>query len=326
MVYDRDDMATGIAAGLRAVARQGVGPGTRLVAIGSPDPLHLSRQLFAAFQAGRGHAGRYGRHAAARARARARRLPARGDRRLSDGRRAARRRAARGPSAHRAAHPRVRLGADDGRHPRPPRRRVGRPPRERLRHDGGADRRRELAARTGTSTWPRTCSCSRSSTPPGGRSRTASPAPAILVDEPREPRAAAHPLRDRRRRHDRARPGPGRPPVSAPRLGRGPQRRPAPPPRRRRRDRRVHPFRLGRPLPRSPTCAGSSSPRGRGDRRRGRAAPGRRPRRARSPARGDRRRARGGGRGGPARRRRGGGAIARESGPGAKLKLVRGPR
>jgi phenylacetate-coenzyme A ligase PaaK-like adenylate-forming protein len=54
MVYDRDDMATGIAAGLRAVARQGVGPGTRLVAIGSPDPLHLSRQMFAAFHAGRG--------------------------------------------------------------------------------------------------------------------------------------------------------------------------------------------------------------------------------------------------------------------------------
>ncbi len=53
MVYDRDDMATGIAAGLRAVARQGVGPGTRLVAIGSPDPLHLSRQMFAAFHAGR---------------------------------------------------------------------------------------------------------------------------------------------------------------------------------------------------------------------------------------------------------------------------------
>ncbi len=54
MVYDRDDMATGIAAGLRAVARQGVGPGTRVVAIGSPDPLHLSRQMFAAFHAGRG--------------------------------------------------------------------------------------------------------------------------------------------------------------------------------------------------------------------------------------------------------------------------------
>ena len=53
MVYDRDDMATGIAAGLRAVARQGVGPATRLVAIGSPDPLHLSRQMFAAFRAGR---------------------------------------------------------------------------------------------------------------------------------------------------------------------------------------------------------------------------------------------------------------------------------
>jgi len=53
VVYDRDDMATGIASSLRAVARQGVGPTTRLVAIGSPDPLHLTRQLFAAFRAGR---------------------------------------------------------------------------------------------------------------------------------------------------------------------------------------------------------------------------------------------------------------------------------
>jgi phenylacetate-coenzyme A ligase PaaK-like adenylate-forming protein len=53
MVFDRDDMAAGIAASLRAVARQGVGPATRLVAIGSPDPLHLTRQVFAAFRAGR---------------------------------------------------------------------------------------------------------------------------------------------------------------------------------------------------------------------------------------------------------------------------------
>jgi phenylacetate-coenzyme A ligase PaaK-like adenylate-forming protein len=53
MVYDADDMAMGSAVSLRAIARQGVGPDTRLVAIGSPDPLHLSRQIFAAFQAGR---------------------------------------------------------------------------------------------------------------------------------------------------------------------------------------------------------------------------------------------------------------------------------
>jgi phenylacetate-CoA ligase len=53
VVYDRDDMAMGIAASLRAIARQGVGPQTRLVAIGSPDPLHITRQVFAAFRAGR---------------------------------------------------------------------------------------------------------------------------------------------------------------------------------------------------------------------------------------------------------------------------------
>ena len=53
VVYDRDDMAAGIAVSLRAMARQGIGPATRLVAIGSPDPLHLSRRLFVAFRAGR---------------------------------------------------------------------------------------------------------------------------------------------------------------------------------------------------------------------------------------------------------------------------------
>jgi phenylacetate-coenzyme A ligase PaaK-like adenylate-forming protein len=53
MVFDRDDMAMGTAVSLRAIARQGIGPETRLVAIGSPDPLHLSRQVFVAFQAGR---------------------------------------------------------------------------------------------------------------------------------------------------------------------------------------------------------------------------------------------------------------------------------
>jgi phenylacetate-CoA ligase len=36
MVFDRDDMATGTAVSLRAIARQGIGPETRLVAIGSP--------------------------------------------------------------------------------------------------------------------------------------------------------------------------------------------------------------------------------------------------------------------------------------------------
>jgi len=53
MLYDRDDMALGIAVSLRAVARQGIGPATRLVAIGSPDPMHMSRQIFEVFQAGR---------------------------------------------------------------------------------------------------------------------------------------------------------------------------------------------------------------------------------------------------------------------------------
>jgi phenylacetate-CoA ligase len=53
VAYDRADMALGIAVSLRAMARQGITPATRLVAIGSPDSLHLSRRLFGVFQAGR---------------------------------------------------------------------------------------------------------------------------------------------------------------------------------------------------------------------------------------------------------------------------------
>jgi phenylacetate-CoA ligase len=53
MAYDIDDMALGCAVSLRAIARLGIGPHTRLAAIGSPDPLHLTRQVFAVFQAGR---------------------------------------------------------------------------------------------------------------------------------------------------------------------------------------------------------------------------------------------------------------------------------
>jgi phenylacetate-CoA ligase len=53
IAYDREDMALGIAVSLRAMARQGITAATRLVAIGSPDPLHLSRRLFDVFQAGR---------------------------------------------------------------------------------------------------------------------------------------------------------------------------------------------------------------------------------------------------------------------------------
>jgi phenylacetate-CoA ligase len=46
-------MALGIAVCLRTMMRQGITPATRLVAIGSPDPLHLTRRVFGVFQAGR---------------------------------------------------------------------------------------------------------------------------------------------------------------------------------------------------------------------------------------------------------------------------------
>lgn len=52
-VYSHEEFAHWIAVGLAAFARAGVTPGTRLIAIGAPSDLHVTRQLFAAFQAGR---------------------------------------------------------------------------------------------------------------------------------------------------------------------------------------------------------------------------------------------------------------------------------
>jgi phenylacetate-CoA ligase len=52
-VYGARDWALWIAAHLRVFARLGIGPDTRLVAIGAPGPTHLTRQLFSIFQSGR---------------------------------------------------------------------------------------------------------------------------------------------------------------------------------------------------------------------------------------------------------------------------------
>ena len=52
-VYSQEEFAHWIAVGLAAFARAGVTPETRLIAIGAPSDLHITRQLFAAFQAGR---------------------------------------------------------------------------------------------------------------------------------------------------------------------------------------------------------------------------------------------------------------------------------
>jgi phenylacetate-CoA ligase len=52
-VYAHDEFAHWIAVGLARLARIGVGPETRLIAIGAPNDVHITRQLFAAFHAGR---------------------------------------------------------------------------------------------------------------------------------------------------------------------------------------------------------------------------------------------------------------------------------
>lgn len=52
-VYSEDEFATWVSVCLRGMARIGVTPVTRLVGIGAPGHLHLSKQLIAAFGAGR---------------------------------------------------------------------------------------------------------------------------------------------------------------------------------------------------------------------------------------------------------------------------------
>jgi phenylacetate-coenzyme A ligase PaaK-like adenylate-forming protein len=52
-VFSHAEFAEWISVSLAALARVGVTPDTRLVAIGAPSSLHVTRQLFAVFQAGR---------------------------------------------------------------------------------------------------------------------------------------------------------------------------------------------------------------------------------------------------------------------------------
>src|SRR5919198_76152 len=52
-VYSEEEFATWVAAHLPVFGRIGVGPSTRLAPIGAPSPIHLSKQLFAAFGRGR---------------------------------------------------------------------------------------------------------------------------------------------------------------------------------------------------------------------------------------------------------------------------------
>ncbi len=53
IVYDEREFSSWVAVALRIFARGGITPDTRLVAIGAPNPLHITRRLFAAFHSGR---------------------------------------------------------------------------------------------------------------------------------------------------------------------------------------------------------------------------------------------------------------------------------
>jgi phenylacetate-CoA ligase len=57
-VYARAEFAEWVANALAQLAARGVGPSTRLAAIGAPSDIHITRQLFAAFQSGRDGAPR----------------------------------------------------------------------------------------------------------------------------------------------------------------------------------------------------------------------------------------------------------------------------
>jgi phenylacetate-CoA ligase len=52
-VYARAEFAEWVANALAQLAARGIGPSTRLTAIGAPSDIHITRQLFAAFQSGR---------------------------------------------------------------------------------------------------------------------------------------------------------------------------------------------------------------------------------------------------------------------------------
>ena len=58
IVYREDEFRFWAAVSLRLFARIGITPETRLAAIGAPSPLHITRQLFAAFRSGRSGAPR----------------------------------------------------------------------------------------------------------------------------------------------------------------------------------------------------------------------------------------------------------------------------
>ena len=53
IVYTEEEFRFWVAVSLRLFARAGITPQTRLVAIGAPNALHITKQLFAAFRAGR---------------------------------------------------------------------------------------------------------------------------------------------------------------------------------------------------------------------------------------------------------------------------------
>jgi putative adenylate-forming enzyme len=53
VVYSEQEFTYWVAVSLRLFARIGITSDTRLVAIGAPEPLHITRQLFAAFRSGR---------------------------------------------------------------------------------------------------------------------------------------------------------------------------------------------------------------------------------------------------------------------------------
>ena len=295
-------------------------PETRIVGVGAPSALHLSQQVIAAMQAGRSGAPRVSVATPLDEMVAAlERVPAGGDRRVSEHHRGARRGATPGTSLDRAArrahdvggpHRRRRgedrVGVDEAGpgvlldRGRSDRSRLARPRRNaRLR---GGDRR---GRRRGE---------------PAGASGDARQQGA--AHEPRQPHPAADPLRALGRGRARGGRGPERPAVRSDRADRRPERRGAPLPGRAARRRRGPPLppsravraaARGAPVPDRPSVGRASRSHRRPRLRAARAAGARRRAVERAVAAGGRAHPGSG---------RGRDAIAREAGHAAKAKLV----
>ena len=193
-VQTEEEFSVWVAATLRALTRFGIGPDTRVVGIGAPGPLHISKKLFAALAgASDGGARADGDHSVPGAGRGAERQTAGGDPHARVRRRSARGTAASGPAEHRAEPGRGQLGGAERRRDEADPRRMGDRALRGLRVDRGSDPRVRLAGAGGPARRRRPARARgrrrAEQTGPGRRARLQDPR-----HQPRQPRPAADPV------------------------------------------------------------------------------------------------------------------------------------